>query len=140
MLQILHLYYGKSGIGKMENDFEKAAAARKNRAVIYVFLSLDSMKRLYSESKASRMYDRIKKILFRYLCLETGGEISVYGDENFASLNYLHSYKSPIKTSCGPLPVVTKSVPLEVRPDATPDTSLLPFFTAMCWPISGNLF
>ena len=49
------------GIGKIENDFEKAGALRKNRCVVYISLSLDSMKRLYSESKAVRMYEQIKK-------------------------------------------------------------------------------
>ena len=51
------------GIGKIENDFEKAGKMRKNRSIIYISISLDSMKRLHSESKAIRMYELIKKIL-----------------------------------------------------------------------------
>lgn len=77
------------GIGKIENDFEKAGTLRKSRCVIYVSISLDSMKRLYSEAKAARMYEQIKKVLFRHLCLDAGGEISLYGNENFVALNYL---------------------------------------------------
>ena len=44
------------GIGKIENDFEKAASLKKNRCVVYISVSLDSMKRIYSESKAIRLY------------------------------------------------------------------------------------
>ena len=79
------------GLGKLENDFEKAGALRKNRSVVYVSVSLDSMKRLYSESKAIRMYEQIKQILFSHLCLGIGGEISLYGNENFVALNSLKS-------------------------------------------------
>ena len=79
------------GIGKIENDFEKAGANRKNRCIVYIFISLDNMKRLYSESKAIRMYEQIKKILFNHLCLGIDGEISLYGKENFVALNSLKS-------------------------------------------------
>jgi len=82
---------GFCGIGKIENDFEKAGALRENRCVVYISISLDSMKRLYSESKAIRMYERIKRILFSHLCLSTGGEVSLYGNENFVALNNLES-------------------------------------------------
>jgi len=81
------------GLGKIENDFEKARASGKKHCLVYVFISLDGMKRLYSESKAIRMYEQIKQILFRHLCLEIGGEISLYGDENFVALNNLESDK-----------------------------------------------
>ena len=77
------------GIGKIENDFEKAGASRMNRSIIYVSVSLDGLKRLYSESKAVRMYEQIKKILFSHLCLGAEGEISLYGKENFVALNNL---------------------------------------------------
>lgn len=79
------------GIGKIENDFEKAGSLRKNRSVVYVSVSLDNMKRLYSVSKAHRAYEQIKKILFSHLCLSSGGEISLYGNENFVALNTLDS-------------------------------------------------
>lgn len=79
------------GIGKIENDFEKAGEARKKRCVLYISISLDSMKRLYSESKAERMYEQIKKILFRHLAIDADGEISLYGKENFVALNALNA-------------------------------------------------
>ena len=77
------------GIGKIENDFEKAGTLRKNRCVVYISISLDSMKRLYPESKAVRIYEQIKRILFNHFCLIIGGEISLYGNENFVALNEL---------------------------------------------------
>jgi len=79
------------GIGKIENDFEKTGALGKNRSIIYVSFSLDSMIRLYSESKAIRMYEQIKNILLNHLCISTGGEISLHGKENFVALNDLQS-------------------------------------------------
>ena len=77
------------GIGKIENDFEKAGALRENRAIIYISISLDSMKRLYSESKAIRMYSEIKRIMLNHFSLSINGEISLYGNENFVALNGL---------------------------------------------------
>ncbi len=79
------------GIGKIENDFEKASTLRKNRSIIYISISLDAMKRLYPESKAARMYEQIKKILFHYFCLNADGEISLYGQENFVAINSLEA-------------------------------------------------
>lgn len=79
------------GIGKIENDFEKAGISGKNRCLLYISISLDSMKRLYSESKAIRMYEQIKKIFLSHLCLEIGGELSLYGNENFVGLNGLNA-------------------------------------------------
>ncbi len=81
------------GIGKIENDFEKAGEMRKNRSVVYISISLDGMKRLYSESKAGRMYEQIKGILFKHFCLGIDGEISLYGEENFVALAGLDADK-----------------------------------------------
>ena len=82
---------GFCGIGKIENDFEKAGALRKNRCIVYASISLDSMKRLYSEAKAITMYEQIKRVLLNHLCLNVDGEISIYGNENFVALNELSS-------------------------------------------------
>lgn len=75
------------GINKIENDFEKMSNMRINRCVIYISLSLDNMKRLYSESKTMRIYEQIKKILFQHFSID--GEISIYGKNNFVILNSL---------------------------------------------------
>jgi len=82
------------GIGKIENDFEKAGASSKNRSIVYISISLDGMKRLYSESKAVRMYEQIKRILLSHFCIGVNGEISLYGKENFVALNDLDAEKT----------------------------------------------
>ena len=82
---------GFCGIGRIENDFEKAVAARKNSCVVYISVSLDNMKRLYSESKAIRMYEQIKRILLVHFGFNAGGEISLYGKENFVAINSFES-------------------------------------------------
>lgn len=80
---------GFCGMGNLETDFDKAGSERKTRCVIYVSISLDAMKRLYSESKANRIYEQIKRILLHRFSLRCGGEISLYGTENFVALNAL---------------------------------------------------
>ncbi|MBQ2966588.1 MAG: EAL domain-containing protein [Clostridia bacterium] len=79
------------GISKIENDFEKSGAMRKNRSLVYISLSLDSMQRLHSESKVNRMYAQLKKILFSHLCLQADGEMALYGNENFVAFNTLEA-------------------------------------------------
>lgn len=77
------------GMGKIESEFEKAGAMRKSRTVVYVAMGLDEVKRLHPESRVIRMYEEVKMILFKHLCLDAGGEISVYGEENFVAINNL---------------------------------------------------
>ncbi len=74
-------------IGKIESEFEKASEAGRNRCLIYASISLDSMEKLYSSSKAMRMYERIKKNMLTHFCFNAGGEISLYERETFIALN-----------------------------------------------------
>lgn len=80
-------------LSKIENDFVKAENLHENRTVVYISVALDGMKRLYSESKAIRIYEQLKHILFKHLCLSIDGDISVYSDENFVAFNSLHPEK-----------------------------------------------
>lgn len=77
------------GIGRIENDFEKAGASRKNRCLVYISVSLDSIKRLHSESKAMRIFDKIKNALLTHFCININGDICLYGKNNFIALNNL---------------------------------------------------
>jgi len=77
------------GLGKIENDFEKAGALRKKRCIVYISISLDSLKRMYSQVKTDRIYEHIKRILLSHFSLSVDGEISLYGKENFIALNNL---------------------------------------------------
>ena len=76
------------GLGKIETDFEKARIDRKNRCVVYISISFDSLKTLDSESKAARVYEHIKRTLLRYFSVNANGEISLYGKDNFVALDY----------------------------------------------------
>lgn len=78
-------------LSKIETDFIKAVDSRRNHTIIYISISLDGMKRLYSESKTIRIYEQMKHILFKHLCLAIDGDISVYGDENFVAASSLQS-------------------------------------------------
>ena len=46
---------GFCSVGKIENAFEKAGISRQNRCIVYISISLDSMKRLCSDVKAVKM-------------------------------------------------------------------------------------
>ncbi len=81
---------GFCGIGRIEIEFDKAGNSRKNRALVYICVDLDNMKRLNFESKAMRMYEHIKKILFSHFCVNIDGEISLYGKDGFVALNNLN--------------------------------------------------
>ena len=77
------------GMGKIENDFERARAARKNRSVVYISIALENMERLYSESMAFRMHEQIKRILLVHFGVNIDGEISLCETDNFVALNDL---------------------------------------------------
>lgn len=72
---------------KIEYDYEKARTARLNRCVVYASIFLDGMERLYPHSKALRVYEQVKKILFHHFCLNINGEISCYGKDDFVAFN-----------------------------------------------------
>lgn len=75
------------GIGKIENEFQKAGNMRKDRCLVYISVYLDYAERLYSESKAMRVLERIRKVLLTQFALEMDGEISFYGKDNFVAVN-----------------------------------------------------
>jgi len=80
---------GKNGFcsfSKLGNDFDKFGVARKNRCLIYISVSLENFSRLYSESKANRIYEMIQKVLLMYFGLEPENLISIYDKENFVAL------------------------------------------------------
>ena len=47
---------------KMENIFERMLKAHINRCVIYISISLDSIRSLYSYSKANRIFSEINSV------------------------------------------------------------------------------
>ena len=83
------------GIGKLESEFNDGAQKRKNRCVIYVSVVLDNMERLHQQTKTSRIYEQIKKVLFLHFCIINDGDISLYGSNNFVALNLLSADEIP---------------------------------------------
>lgn len=75
---------GFSGVGKLEGDFRKAAELYKSRSVVYIDISLDSMSRLYSESKAMRILSQIRPLLLAAFCVD-GGSLCPYGASSFVA-------------------------------------------------------
>ena len=75
------------GVVKLENDYEKSGNMRQQRCLTYISVSLDSMKRIYHESKAERILERIKRVLFTHFGINTDGNISIYGKSDFVALN-----------------------------------------------------
>ena len=88
------------GIGRLETEFDKMMAERKERCVIYISVPLDSMKRLYPESKAVRIYEHVKNILFKHFSLNIEGELSLYGQESFVALNGMESDEIVQRIDC----------------------------------------
>ena len=82
---------GFCGIGKIENDFEKAVNSRKNCCVVYVSMSFEEMKRLYPESKSMRILEEIKNVLLERFCVQTNGNITIYDKDDFIAVNNLSS-------------------------------------------------
>ena len=82
---------GFCALGKIEYDFEKAGTLRKNRCIVYISITLDGMKRLYSDAKAVEIYEHVKKILLEHFCIGIGGEIAPYEKDNFVALNNLEA-------------------------------------------------
>jgi len=79
------------GIAKIENDFQKTGNTGKNRCMVFIEITLDSMKRMHPESKVMRIYEAVKRILFNHFCLSIDGEMSLYGREDFIAFNSLNS-------------------------------------------------
>lgn len=70
-------------IGKAETVFNKLGKAREERTLLYVSLSADNPKALYSESD---LLSEIKLILLSTLTTEENSFISVYEEKNFIVL------------------------------------------------------
>ena len=75
-------------IGKLEHYYDKDETTPTSRCLVYVSVSLDSMKRLYSETRAMRLYERIKRILHNHFHLRTNGEIAPYGEADFVAFTH----------------------------------------------------
>lgn len=85
---------GFSGIGTLENKYEKLTKSRNQRCLIYIYISLDNLKRIYSESRASRVNSQVRDSLLKAFAVNIEGYICAYDDESYVAVNELTSEKA----------------------------------------------
>ena len=76
-----------SNINKLENTFDKLGRLRESRFVIYISVSLENARSLYSDSKAWSIYSEIKPILLKIFSDGSKSDIALYDKKNFVALN-----------------------------------------------------
>ncbi|MBO5408374.1 MAG: EAL domain-containing protein [Clostridia bacterium] len=77
---------GFSSVGKLKSTYDALKKERKNRSLVYVEISLDSMNRLYSESKAIRIMSQIRPIFLQAFSGEETSEICAYTKTDFLAV------------------------------------------------------
>ena len=73
-------------VSKLENIFYKSVAMRSGRCLIYINLSLDNVRSLYSDSKAWSIFNDIKPLLLKILSGDENSGISLYDQKNFIAV------------------------------------------------------
>ena len=76
-----------SGVGKLETTFKKESKARNMRSLIYISVSLDNVRSLYSDSIAWQIFSEIKPVLLKTFSIESESYIAMYDNQNFIVLN-----------------------------------------------------
>ncbi|MBQ1947874.1 MAG: EAL domain-containing protein [Clostridia bacterium] len=74
-----------STVKKLENDYNKLSKQRKNKCLIYINVSLDNIRSLYSDTKAMQVFSGIKPIMLRFFHNEDE-KIAIYDQKNFIVL------------------------------------------------------
>lgn len=72
---------------RLEIDFNKLTALRRNRCVIYVSVSTDAMKGLFADSKIMRILSQIRTVLIRTFAVNTAGNVALGGSGCFVVLS-----------------------------------------------------
>lgn len=76
-----------SNINKLESAFGKIGKLSRERSVVYASISLENARRLYSESKARRIFSEIKPILLEHFVAGEDSGIALHDQKNFVALN-----------------------------------------------------
>lgn len=76
-----------SNVSKLEANFLKMKKAHKNRCLIYISVSLDNARSLYSDSKAWDIFSEIKPVLLKTFSDDKNSLIALYDNKNFIALN-----------------------------------------------------
>lgn len=77
---------GFVGINRIENDYDKSRRNKKSRCLIFISVDLDSMIRLYSESKAKRVFLDIRRLFLMKFSEHPQSKIASAGTYNFLVL------------------------------------------------------
>ena len=70
---------------KLEKRFIKSGKLRENRCLVFISISLDNYRNLYSQAETEKAYFAIKRVLCRYFASATNGCISPYGEYTYVA-------------------------------------------------------
>lgn len=76
-----------SSVSGIETEYQKPVNRRKEKCLVYVHVALDSMSRIYSESKAMIILSEIKKLLLSAFNVDEISGVANYGNNSFIALN-----------------------------------------------------
>jgi len=74
-----------TSISKLEGTFDKLGKQRQERCVIYISVSLDNVRSLYSDEKAVQIYEEIRSLLLRFFDSDELCAIAHYDKQNFVA-------------------------------------------------------
>lgn len=88
-----------SSVGKLENIYLKLVRSRENVSVLYIDLTLDNVRSVYSDTLAKQVFSEIKPCLLNAFSLDNLSEIAIYDFKNFVAVsphneNILETYVS----------------------------------------------
>ena len=78
-----------TSINKAERRFEKSGKLREDRCLMYISISLDNYKNLYSADKTEKVYSDIKDALLQAFSPLKNGCISPYGEYTYVAYSTL---------------------------------------------------
>lgn len=74
-----------TGINRIEKNFRNTTKQRGDRCTVYISVSLDNYRSLYSASRATDVLSDIKSVLLCAFSDSDGSAISAYGETNFVA-------------------------------------------------------
>ena len=78
---------GFVSVNKLENLFEKSGKLQEDRCVLYIKVSLDNFRSLYSAHETTNVLSKIKDVLLECFSGSEKSDISIYGEKNFVVLS-----------------------------------------------------
>lgn len=75
-----------TNVNKIENHYDRLGKTRADRCVIYISLSLDKLRGLYTETEGKRLLYNIKNTLLETFSIDVDCMISGYGEKDYVVL------------------------------------------------------